>query len=71
MALCLQALMDALVFSSFTKALLAFSQSSFAATGGVTLLDLEAAAMGDMLVRIPSRDASAISVLACDYVSAG
>ena len=33
-------------------------------TGGVTLSDLEVASMGEMLVGIPSRDASAIAVLA-------
>ena len=63
MALCLWVSMDALVVSSSSRALLAFSQSSIASAGGVMLLDLEVAAMGEILVEIPSRDASAISAL--------
>ena len=64
MALCLWASMDALVVSSSSRALLAFPQSSIASTGGVMLSGLEAVAMGEMLVGIPSRDACAISALA-------
>ena len=56
--------MDALVVSSSSRALLAFSQSSIVhLPGEVTLPDLEATAMGEMLVGIPSREASAISAL--------
>ena len=55
--------MDALVVSSSLRVLLAFPQSSIGSTGGVMLLGLDTMAMGEMLVRIPSRDASAISVL--------
>ena len=55
--------MDALVVNSSLRALLAFSQSFIVSAGGVMLLDLEVAAMGEMLVGIPSRDASAISAL--------
>ena len=46
-------------------------QSSMASTAGVTFTGLEAMGMGDMLVGIPSRDASAISVLTWDDVSTG
>ena len=56
--------MDALVVSSSLRALLAFPQSSMGSSGGVMLLGLEATVMGEMLVGIPSRDASAISLLA-------
>ena len=70
-ALWLQASMDALVVSSSSRALLAFSQSSIASTGGVMVSGLEAMAMGEMLVGIPSRDASAISALTWDDVSTG
>ena len=63
MALCLQTSMDALVVSSSLRVLLAFAQSSIVSTGGEMLSDLEVAAMGEMLVGIPSRDASAISAL--------
>ena len=45
------------------RALLAFTWSSIASTRGVTLSDLEVTAVGEMLAGIPSRDASAISVL--------
>ena len=69
MALHLWASMDALVVSSFSKALLAVAWSSIVTTGGVTLSDLEVTAMGEMLVGIPSRDASAISALTWDKVS--
>ena len=72
-ALCLQASMDDLVASSSSRALLAFSQSSATSAGGVTLLDLVVATMGEMVVGTPSRDASAIStssrVLTWDEVS--
>ena len=39
--------------SSFSRALLAFTQSSIASAGGETLSDLEVAAMGEILVGIP------------------
>ena len=55
--------MDALVVSSSSRDLLVFLQSSMGSTGGVMLLGLEAMVMGEMLVGIPSRDASVISVL--------
>ena len=75
MALCLQASMDALVASSSSRALLAFSWSSAIYMGGVMLLDLVITAMGEMVVGTPSRDASAISasseVLTWDEVSTG
>ena len=67
--LCLQASMDALVASTSSRALLAFSQSSAASAGGVTLPDLVVIATGVMLVGIPYRDASAISALTWDEVS--
>ena len=51
--------------------LLAFAQSSIASTGGVILLALEATAIGEMLVEIPSREASATSVLTWDEVCTG
>ena len=54
--------MDDVVASSSSRALLAFSQSSSMSAGGVTLLDLGVAAMGEMVVGAPSRDASAISM---------
>ena len=63
MALHMQASMDALVVNSSLRALLAFSKSSVASAGGVMFLDLEVPAMGEMLVGIPYRDASAISAL--------
>ena len=63
MALCLQASIGALMVSSSSRALLAFVQSSTASAGGMTLSDLEVTAMGEMLVDIPSRDVSAISML--------
>ena len=71
MALCLWVSMDALVVSSSLRALLAYSQRSVASAGGVMLLDLEVTAMGEMLVEIPSRDASSILALAWDKVSTG
>ena len=64
MALCLWASVDALVVSSSLRALLAFSQSSIVSAGGVMLPDLEATAMGEMLVGISLREASAIAALA-------
>ena len=69
MALHLQVSMDALVVSSSLRALLAFLQSSIASARGVMLLDLEVVAMGEMLLGIPSKDASAISALTWDEVS--
>ena len=63
MALYLWVSMDALVVSSSLRALLAFPQSSMGSTGGVMLSGLAAMVMGEMLVGIPSRDASAISAL--------
>ena len=71
MALCQWVSMDSLVVSSSLRALLAFHQSSIGSTGGVTLLGLEAMVMGEMLVGIPSKDASAIPVLTWDDVSTG
>ena len=55
MALCLQASMDALVANSSLRALLAFSHSSTASAGGVTLPDLVVTTMGEMVVGIPPR----------------
>ena len=69
MALCLGVSMDALVFSRSWRALLAFAQSSITSTGGVTLQAPEATAIGEMLVGIPSREASATSALTWDEVS--
>ena len=67
--------MDNLVTNSSSRALLAFSQSSAMSVGGVPLLDLIVAAMGEMVVGIPSRDASAILAsswaLTWDEVSTG
>ena len=61
--------------SSSSRALLVFSQSSAISAGGVTLLDLGVAAMGEMVVGTPSRDAAAISassrVFSWDEVSTG
>ena len=75
MALHLWASMDALVASSSSRALFAFSQSSATSAGGVMLLDLVVTAMGEMVVGIPSRDASTIAasswVLTLDEVSTG
>ena len=53
MALHLQVSMDDLVASSSSRALLAFSQSSATSVGGVMLLDLVVAAMGEMVVGTP------------------
>ena len=67
--------MDDLVANSSSKALLAFSQSWPTSAGGVTLLDLGAAAMGEMVVGTSPNEASAIStlswVLTWDEVSTG
>ena len=57
-ALHLQVSTDALVASSSSRALLAFSQSSAASVGGVMFPDLVVVAMGEMVVATPSRDAS-------------
>ena len=56
--------MDALVVSRSLRALLAFVQSSIMSIRGVTLLVLEMAAMGEMLVGMSSREASASLTLA-------
>ena len=64
MALCLWASMEACVVSRSLRALLALAQSSIASTGGVTLLVLEMAAIGEMLVGMSSRKASAALALA-------
>ena len=64
MALYLWVSMDAFVVSRSLRALLALAQSSIASTRGVTLLVLETAAIGEMLVGMSSREASAASVLA-------
>ena len=75
MALHLWPSMDALVASSSSRALLAFSWSSAASVGGVMFLDLVVVAMGEMVVETPSRNTSAISasskVLTWDEVSTG
>ena len=63
--------MDALVTSRSSRSLLAFAWSSIASTRGVTLPVLEMAAIGEMLVGMSSREASATSVLTWDEVSAG
>ena len=61
--------------SSSSRALLAFSQSWPASVGGVMLLDLGVAVMGEMVVGTSPREASAIStssgVLTWDEVSTG
>ena len=63
MALHLQASMDALVDRKSSRALLAFAWNSSLSTGGVTLPVLEMAAIGEMLVGMSSREASATLVL--------
>ena len=72
---CLWALIDDLVASSSSRALLAFSQRWLASAGGVPLLDPGVLAMGEMVVGTSSREASAIStssrVLTWDDVSTG
>ena len=70
-ALHLQASMDALVVSRSSRALLAFAQSSITCIGGVMLLVLETAAIGEMLAGMPSREASVALTLAWDEVSTG
>ena len=71
MALHLRVSMDVLVVSRSLRALLAFARSSIASTGGVMLLILETVAIGEMLVGMSSREASATSALAWDEVSTG
>ena len=61
MALCLQASMDALAAPQ--GLCWHFVWSSIASAWGVMHSDLEVAAMGEMLVGIPSRDVSTISSL--------
>ena len=64
MALHLHTSMDALVVSSSLRALLAFSSKLHGVyQGSDALMPRSHAAMGQMLVGIPSRDASVISVL--------
>ena len=74
-AFCLQASMDDLVANSYSKALLGFSWSWPTTVGGVTLLDLRATAVGEMVVGTSPNEASAIStsswVLTWDEVSTG
>ena len=64
MALHLWASMDALVVSRSSRALFAFTQSSIASTGVVTIPVLETAAIGEMLVWMSSRESSATLALA-------
>ena len=64
MTLHLRASMDALLVSRSLMALLAFAWSSTASTGGVTLPVLGTDAIGEMLVGMSSREASATSALA-------
>ena len=61
--------MGALVVSRSLRALLAFAQSSIASTWEVMLLVLETAAIGEMLVWMSSREASATLALTWDEVS--
>ena len=72
-AFCLWVSMDDLVASSSSRALLAFSWSWPTAAGGVSLLDLGVAAMGEMVVGTPPYEASTILtsswVLTWDEVS--
>ena len=63
MALHLWVSVDTLVVSRSLRALLAFVQSSIASTRGVMLLILETAAIGEMLVGMSSREASATLAL--------
>ena len=63
--------MDALVVRKSLRALLAFAWSSSSSTRGVTLLVIEMAAIGEMLVGMSSRKASAALALAWDEVSTG
>ena len=67
-ALHLLASMDPLVLSRSSRALLPLVQSSARSIKGLTLLLLEMAAIGEMLVGMSSREASASSMLAWDEV---
>ena len=67
-ALCLLASMDPLVLSRSSRALLALVWSSTRSTEGLTLLLLEMAAIGEMLARTSSREASTSLTLAWDEV---
>ena len=71
----ISASMDDLVASSSSRALLAFSQRWIASVGWVLLLGPGVSAMGEMVVRTFSREASTISassgVLTGDDVSTG
>ena len=71
MALCLWVSIDALVVRKSLRALLAFAQSSSSSARGVMLLVMEMAAIGEMLVGMSSREASAASALAWEEVSTG
>ena len=68
-ALYLLVSMDPLVLIRSSRALLALVQSSTRSTKGLTLLLLETTAIGEMLVGMSSREASASSMLAWDEVS--
>ena len=72
---CLWALMDDLLASSSSRALLSFSQRWLTSMGGVPLLDSGVLAMGEMVVEISSTEASVIStsswVLTWDEVFTG
>ena len=70
-ALCLLASIVPLVLSRLSRALLALAWGSAKSIKGLTLLLLETAAIGEMLVGISSREASPSSMLAWDEVSAG
>ena len=67
-ALHLRVSMDPLVFSRSSRALLALVRSSARSVKGLTLLLLEMAAIGEMLVGMSSREASASSTLTWDEV---
>ena len=72
MALHLWASMDALVASSSSEGFVGiFPGAQLHLQGGVMLPDLVVTAMGEMVVGILSRDASAISALTWDEVSTG
>ena len=68
-ALCLLASMDPLVLSRSSRALLALVRSSNRSTEGLTLLLLETAAIGEILVGMSSREVSASLTLTWDEVS--
>ena len=68
-AIHLLASMDPLVFSRSLKALSVLVQSSVRSTEGLTLPLLETAAIGEMLVGMSSREASASLMLAWDEMS--